>query len=239
MKKPIIGIIPTFNKDYPNIDPYKDIAYFIRMYSDKIAENGGIPFAITTTNLEDYMDLCDGYLWPGGHKVNHEYYPLVNDAIENNKPFLGICLGAQALSIYFNMLDDKKRHPNKALREVYDIEKTINPYLKQVDDLDFHKRHVIKDIERINAAKHDIDIIDKNSIIYNIFKTDKIDVVSLHGYEINRTPENVKVTAKKDNVIEAIEYRENNSKILGVQFHPEILDDNKIFEWLIDNCNKE
>ena len=238
-RKPVIGIIPTFNKDYPNFDPYLDITYFVRLYADKIEECGGIPIGITTTNPSNYTSICDGYLWPGGYKVNHDYYPLIEDAIKNKKPFLGICLGSQAMSIYFNMLEDSLKHPGKLLKDVYDINKVDNPYLVKVADSEFHKRQVRRDSKIVNAAKHEVEIIDKDSFIYNIYKSDKINMVSLHTSCINRVPKDLKITAKYQEVIEAIEYHKDGSKILGVQFHPEILDDTKIFEWLINNCNKE
>lgn len=238
-RKPVIGIVPTFNKDYPNYDPYFDIAYFVRLYADKIEECGGIPIGLTTTNPSNYTAICDGYLWPGGYKVNHDYYPLIEDAIKNKKPFLGICLGSQAMSIYFNMLEDSLSYPEKSLKEVYDLNKNDNPYLIKVTNPDFHKRKVRRDPEVVKAAMHEIEIIDENSFIYDIYKTNKIDMVSLHTSCINRVPKDIKITAKCEDVIEAIEYQKDGNKILGVQFHPEPIEDNRIFEWLINNCNKE
>jgi len=62
-------------------------------------------------------------------------------------------------------------------------------------------------------------------------------VVSLHSIVINRVPKNFVVSAvAEDNVIEAVEYEDN---ILGVQFHPEIEEDSKIFEWLIEKSKKK
>ena len=63
-----------------------------------------------------------------------------------------------------------------------------------------------------------------------------MDVVSLHSIVIHRVPENLLVSAKTiDGVIEAVEYQDF---ILGVQFHPEIIKDNKIFEWFIEEGRK-
>lgn len=39
MKKPVIGIIPTFTVN--DNDPYQDKASFVSMYSEKIKESGG------------------------------------------------------------------------------------------------------------------------------------------------------------------------------------------------------
>ena len=68
----------------------------------------------------------------------------------------------------------------------------------------------------------------------SIYEVDKKEVVSLHGYIVKRTPKILQVTAQtKDNVVEAVEYKDF---ILGVQFHPEIEKDAKIFKWLVDKA---
>lgn len=237
-KKPIIGIIPTYNLDNPNNDPYEDRASFVNMYVDKVVAAGGIPIGIVSNDTDLYTSICDGYLWPGGTKVNQVFFAFIADAIKNHKPMLGVCLGAQAISIAFNLNEDKAEYPNYSLKEVYNINKEENPYLVKLDDIENHSHYVTKDIESINAAKHWIDI-EPFTFLYDIYKEESLNVVSLHSYGINRTSDNVIISARKGNVIEAIEYHENGSKILGVQFHPEILEDTKIFEWLINNCYKE
>ena len=89
--------------------------------------------------------------------------------------------------------------------------------------------YVTKEEETINKARHEIKIKDGS-----IYEVDKKEVVSLHGYIVKRTPKILQVTAKpKDNVVEAVEYKDF---ILGVQFHPEIEKDAKIFKWLVDNA---
>ena len=238
-KKPIIGIIPTFNQNYPNEDPYLDIASFVRLYADKIAESGGIPVGLTTPNADIYTAICDGYLWPGGTKINYEYFSLLEDAILNKKPVLGICLGAQAISVYFNLLSDKLNHVDKTTQEVYDLYKIDNPYLKEVNNISKHKKYVTRNEESINKSKHEIEIISEDSFIYEIYQTKKLKMPSLHKQCINRVCDDLIITAKHEDVIEAIEYQKHNNKILGVQFHPELLEDKKIFAWLISNCNKE
>lgn len=239
--KPIIGIIPTFNLTSDN-NPYNDKASFVRMYSQKIKESGGIPIGILE-NVQLYTNICDGYVWPGGKKILKEYIPVIEDAIKNKKPILGVCLGAQTLSNYFTILEDRLAYPDKNYDEVYDINKNINPYFKKVGDCSTISHNIKNEVKAIdssiiNQSRHKIKI-DKESLLYEIFKKEEIDVVSLHNMAINRTSRNVLVSAKsEDNIIEAIEYKGKGSLVLGVQFHPEIENDRSLFDWLISSCNK-
>lgn len=236
IKKPIIGIIPTFNL-IGDSNPYNNKASFVRMYSEKIKESGGIPIGI----LEDsflYTDICDGYLWPGGKKILKEYIPILEDAIKNKKPILGVCLGSQTISNYFTILEDKEKNKNKSYDEVYDMNREINPYFKKVEGHNIKKEDSNIDLSIINKSRHKIKI-DKESLLYEILKKEESNIVSLHNMAINRTADNVLISAKsEDNIIEAVEYNEKGSLILGVQFHPEIEKEKPLFDWLIASCNK-
>ncbi len=235
MKKPIIGIIPTFTND--ENDPYQDRASFVTMYSEKIKQSGGVPIGILG-DVSLYTSICDGYLWPGGNKILFEYYEVLEDAIKNAKPLLGICLGAEGLATMLNVLEDKEKEPNKTFKEIYESNKETNPYLKKIESGNIHLHVVTKEKESIDRARHKIKII-KNSLLYEIVKKEYLDVVSLHEMAINRVSKDILVSAyAEDNVIEAIEYKEMSSLILGVLFHPEIEKENNLFDWLVSSCNK-
>jgi len=89
-----------------------------------------------------------------------------------------------------------------------------------------------------NKKPHKI-IIEKNSFLFSICQQEEIDVVSLHGIVIPRVPEKLLVSAKSaDGVIEALEYHEEDNKILGVQFHPEIEEYSNIFSWLVETSKE-
>lgn len=239
MSKVVVGIMPTYNLTNEQNDPYADRASFVRMYSNKVKESGGIPIGILDNNLEDYKDICDAYIWPGGSKINKEFVIFLEDAIKNNKPFLGVCLGMQSIVTLFNIKEDMESTSSKDIFEIYNQNKENKPYLKRIDDnlINTHSNKVTKDLESINNAKHKI-IIDDNSILKDIYNTNVLDVVSLHKMTVARIPKTLKVVARsEDGIIEAIEHI-NKDNILGVQFHPEILEDNKIFDWLINKAKQ-
>lgn len=63
--------------------------------------------------------------------------------------------------------------------------------------------------------------IEKNSILYQIFG-DTLLVNTRHLYAVKKVKEPFKVTAlSEDNIIEGIEYVDNNHFVIGVEFHPE------------------
>mgnify|MGYP001625189955 CR=1 FL=1 len=234
--KPVIGIIPTFDLNKTE-SPYDEKISFVNMYIDKISESGGIPIGILNDNISDYLDICDGYLWPGGSKIYPEFFKIIEDAITNKKPLLGVCLGMQAISSYFALLESAK-NANLSLDELIKNFQNDDPdkFLKKIDNVTFHDHSVTKDEEVIDKARHIISI-KKDSLLAKIYQKEKLNVVSLHKFAILKPFENLNVVAKsEDEVIEAVEYTKNNRMILGVQFHPEIENDSKIFDWLINSC---
>lgn len=233
--KIVIGILPTYY--YSDTDPYGDNSHFVRMYEERVKECGAIAIGLLHNNLDIYKDMVDAYIWPGGSIITKDFYVIFDDILKNKKPLLGVCLGSQAIATYFNIMDDQKTQPYLSLMDVYDSNKLDNIYLKKLegDILNLHRNIVLKDERSLNNAKHIIKI-KKNSFMYDIYKKSEIEVVSLHSYSIARTPKNLLVSAKsKDNVIEAVEYHENNNHILGLQYHPEVINDYQPFIWLINN----
>ncbi|MGL4510573.1 gamma-glutamyl-gamma-aminobutyrate hydrolase family protein, partial [Cetobacterium sp.] len=85
--------------------------------------------------------------------------------------------------------------------------------------------------------------IEKESLLYEILKKDKILVNSFHHMAIKDVAVGMKVTAfSKDGVIEGIEMREKN--ILAIQWHPEMLSKTnglmqRLFNYFVSISNKE
>ncbi len=236
--KIVVGILHTYNLTKEDNNPYDDRATFVRMYEEMITKNGAIAIGLLNNNIGIYKDICDAYIWPGGSYIQKDFYIIFDDVIKNHKPLLGICLGFQAICTYFNILEDQKNENNLSIIETYNKNKETNPYLIRLDEneLKIHSNYVTKDKESIEKAKHKI-IINKNTFMYDIYKKEAIKVPSMHGFKPPRLSKELIISAiAEDNIVEAVEYHKNNSKILGVHYHPELIKDNAIFKWLIDNA---
>lgn len=237
MKKIIVGIIPRLVSD--DIDPYLNKNEFVDMYANKIYELNHIPIGVLLENNKlnlDVMDMCDCFILMGGYKADKHYYEAIEYAIINNKPILGICLGMQAMGIY-SLIKDKSNNL-KDINKVYQKLKEDNNgnILNKLDSPNGHGDIIVtKEKKSIDSARHNIDI-KENTVLYDIYKKKNISVVSLHNYVLPNVGSTFSISATKDNVIEAIEYNDNKRFVLGVQFHPEIEEDNHLFKRLIDEA---
>ena len=94
---------------------------------------------------------------------------------------------------------------------------------------------VMQDISEVTQAKHSQDAnrsepthsicIEKESTLFNIYKETTLYVNSFHHQAVRETGDKFRVTAKSpDGIIEGIESTEFKS-ILGVQWHPECLEE--------------
>lgn len=139
----------------------------------------------------EVLKMCDGIIIQGGSDIHKYHYKIVDYAINNNIPLLGICMGHQVVGLYSTNKEEK------------DLVKIDNHYK-------IGEQHLVN--------------IDKNSNLYKIFK-EKIYVNSRHLFKLNEVKEPFKIVAKsEDDVIEAIEYIDDEHFILSVQWHPEDMD---------------
>lgn len=157
---------------------------------------------------------CDGLLLPGGADIAPEMYgqtpikecgkpnkirdsaepAILNSFLETGKPIFAICRGTQLLNVV----------TGGTLEQDIKSEQTCK-------HMDFLSRS-----RSIHSIK-----IEKNSLLFDIVKSDNIDVNSMHHQVIDKVGNGFKVTAKSaDGYVEAIEL-EDHPFCMGVQWHPE------------------
>ncbi len=221
MKKPIIGITPDFEtKD--NRDRY----YLNNAYSKAIMQAGGIPLILTQqAQAEDYRDavsLIDGLLLTGGndhnpsiyqdekhektqvmHEIRQDYeLNYFREALQKKIPVLGICLGCQTINV------------GMGGRLIQDIP-------SQVESTIIHSQK-----ETRNTLTHKV-FIDKPSRLYQILGKDEIQTNSFHHQAVRQPGKGLVISAKaEDGVIESVE-ADDNRFILGIQWHPEELQEHE------------
>lgn len=228
----IVGIVGRsyFNKDNQNIIQINDyIRRVISKYDDittiallptndicytDINMGSDIIDDIDKKKLDYILDMCDGFIIPGGtYYYKFDEY-IIEYARKNNKPLLAICLGFQAIcSMYCpnrTKTDMTKKLPNNN-----------------------HHGNAKKYIHNIN--------INKDSKLYEIIKKDNIPVNSIHHDYIDFIPDGLTVSAySEDGIIEAVEDK-NLKFFIGLEWHPEYLLDeysNKIFNYFIKSIKE-
>ncbi len=207
MKKPIIGIIcQPFG--WQDNSVFTNRYYILDNYSQVIMKNGGIPIGIIMNDLElieDSLKLCDGFLITGGIAIKDYHLKVIDYALKNNKPLLGICMGMQALALY-SLAENKEEKG-----------------LMLIPQKHIHNDEITQETKQ--KTIHKVNIIKKNSHLYQIFKKDQLEVNSFHNYQVKKVGKNFEIVGKStDGIIEIIEHIDKNKFIVGVQWHPELLD---------------
>lgn len=160
--------------------------------------------------LDFILDKCDGFILPGGSSWYQFDEYVIDYAIRNKKPLLGICAGFQAICSFFAMDRDR-----------FDMTKKLS------DD----SRHYGDPEEYVHTIQ-----IHEDTILWKIVGDNCLGVNSLHHDYIDILMKDLIVSAvSEDGVIEAVELR-NHPFFIGVQWHPEYLMDEvsvKIFEEFI------
>ena len=232
--KKVVGIVSrhVINTE----DPFEDYYMTGSSYVKKLDLDKVVPISVLLANglpNFDALDLCDAFILPGGYAVQRTTYYLIDYAIRNNKPVLGICLGSQAIAIY-SILRDRlgENHSFENIDKIYeDYKKECNGVL-----LDSISKPNIHDYDKLTENCYHKIKIDKDSIAYDIFKKEELEVNSFHGYEFKEIGRDFRITAKaEDGVNEIIEYKKS-PLVIGFQFHPEHMD-TEIFNYFINRID--
>ena len=206
MKLPIIGITSRIGDNNICKVPENIINY--------IKNNNGIPLIIPdldNNSLEKIISIFDGFIIPGGNTFTKTDEYVINYAIDNDYPLIGICAGMQALGCikYFDTENSDHTVPTNS---------SINHH--NTDQQYVHE------------------IIINDGLLKKILVKDKIEVNSRHYCKIENDDTFVVDAISTDNIIEAI-HIDNKKMIIGLQWHPEDLDDDnskRLFKYFINKC---
>jgi len=214
--KPLIGVVewPYYSKG--NKDIY-EVPFDV---TQKVIRSGGIPVGIFPTqvvdfqhtrladmpllteqekmDLDDVLGFMDGIIKPGTFKAYEFDKYIHSKTVSSDMPYFGICGGMQIMTYPEGKLENT--NPNR-----------------DVTDLSLHTGH--------DDYAHSIKIA-RDSKLFDILKADEIMVNSKHRKCLPESAlTNFKVSAiADDQTVEAIEIP-NKAFQIGVQWHPEFLDD--------------
>ena len=210
-------------------------------YYKSVVRAGGVPVIIPplsdTSVIINTLEHLDGLILSGGadydpHYVGEEPCPLlgtINEerdlpelfitqlAYNRQLPILGICRGIQTLAMALG------GHVRQDISDIW-----------QHNHSQEEERHV---------TTHSV-TVEKDSLLYNIYSGSKLftlhsslftlEVNSFHHQAVDDAGPRFRVIARSDDgIIEAMESTEYKS-ILGVQWHPECLENGlPIFQWLV------
>ncbi|WP_198439875.1 gamma-glutamyl-gamma-aminobutyrate hydrolase family protein [Pareuzebyella sediminis] len=221
MKK--IGISPCFM--YPDkgrsVFGHKSLSYLENDMANYVTRKGILPVLIPDVAdeyLNDILSEMDGFVMQGGSDLAPETYgekpigkwkgdaprdrfelKILDYAVKNSKPVLGICRGFQLMNAYFG-------------GTLYQDTITQKP------EVDNHRC-----AERYDTLKHPVEFT-KGTFFETLYREEKkLFVNTVHHQAIKDLGNDLEVYAlSHDGLIEAFGYtKEPPGKIMGVQWHPE------------------
>lgn len=238
MAKPLIGITTRNGKD-SNGHPLTAIQH---SYINAIVNAGGIPVPISSVlPEEDFMDLysrLDGVLFSGGGDVSLEYFSgsdhprigevdeardtteitLMRNAVNDGKPVLGICRGAQVMNVALGGT----------------LYTHIHDQLKGALDHDYPG-----DLRKVIVHPVNVDETTRSA---EIFGETLLNVNSLHHQGLKDIAPNLRVAGvAPDGLVEVVEIPDHPYAV-AVQWHPEWLTDQiamqRLFKSFVDASGK-
>lgn len=142
----------------------------------------------------------DSEKWPGDAYRDQYELQILDFAVTNDKPVLGICRGCQLINVYFGgtLYQDLKTEKGEKLKH--------------------------RDAGLYDRVHHEIDFVDQGLLSKIYQKESSRKVNSVHHQGIRDLGKALKVEAvcPDDQLVEAVAYQDLRQKfILGVQWHPE------------------
>ncbi len=212
-KKPIVGVMPLW-------DDEKNSIWMLPGYMDAVIRTGGIPFMFPFTDDERDLcrlaDMCDGFLFTGGHDVSPELYhedPLdglvfscpkrdamegivLKRAVDAGKPVLGICRGLQFINVFLGgtlFQDIRTQHPSETEH------RQKAPY---------------------DRPSHEV-TVEKGSPLYECLAAERVPVNSCHHQAVKDLAPVLEAMARSDDGLVEAAFMPGESFLWAVQWHPE------------------
>lgn len=230
--QPIIAITAgeMLNKEYPHSPPAQGQSH---TYVDAVVHADGAPFVLPITNdkksLRSLYDQCSGIMLAGGNDLDPKLYgevpsqhttdqdskrdaqelQLLEWALEDNKPVLGICRGMQLIN----------------------VARGGNLYQHIPDDLpDAEVHSIASEKNRESRVVHTLRI-DPESQLSSVLGNIELGANDYHHQAIKMLGDGLVATAwTEDGVIEGLEMP-THTYVLAVQSHPESLEASIEPEW--------
>ena len=218
----------------PNVLEDRAVAAVERSYVDAVAEAGGVPFVLPVLDPAQAVDVVanlDGLLLTGGGDVDPAWYgaapsphlgivdraydawelALLRAALAAGRPVLGICRGLQLMNVALGG--------------------TLVQHLPEITDLG----HCLKDAG--SSHVHDVRVGTGSVLRRLVGGADPLGVNSLHHQAVSQLGDGlVAVAWAEDGIVEAAEALTEGRRLLGVQWHPELLahepEQAALFAWL-------
>lgn len=227
----------------PLWDDDKESLWMLPGYLDGIHQAGGCAIIFPLTQEENELkriaELCDGFLFTGGHDVDPRLYHeepmkgfvdicrlrdememiVLQEALDDDKPVFGICRGIQ----FINAVLGGTLYQDLPLQHSSDVEHHQKPPY----DVPVHKVTVAED-----------------SPLYRLLGKKQLAVNSYHHQAIKELAPSLKPMAvSSDGLTEAV-YMPGKHFVWAVQWHPEFShrtdeDSRKIFDVFIHAAKKD
>ena len=226
MVKPIIGVV-----EWPYKDEDGDLIYeVLTPVISKISLSGGQAMGIFPTQVEDYQN-----------KRLREIAPLTNAEIDDLDNILSMCdaivkPGATKTYGYETYIYRYCYEHNIPYLGICAGMQMMANYGRVIDNVRNEDNGIAHHSKEEYA--HKLKII-KNTLLYDILGKEEIMVNSKHNYHISSEGIHSISAVSEDGIIEAIEAKDKEFQ-LGVQWHPELLNDEntaKIFDALVNEAD--
>lgn len=220
MTKTVIGISLNETEDSGKKLHHLPINYLPAGYVRGVQQAGGLPLLLPVSKKEDakaYIDKIDKLILTGGQNVNPKFYneerhfdeslmltsrdefelALIQEAMAQKKPIFGVCRGLQLLNVALG----GTLHQDLSQRDVEETKHMQDPTPREIPT------HYVS--------------ITEGSKLSQVYGT-KTHVNSFHFQSVKELGNGLVVTAlSEDGIVEGIESKDENQRILGVQWHPD------------------